>query len=79
MNAAGPTAAAAHNEPASPNFAVVGAQLPTRVALREVRPVPADIIATVPEMRGVGYVKVAADKLVLIDSDTRVVIGVIPE
>ena len=60
------------------NFAVMGAELPTLVALNALESLPADVIARIAELRGVGYV-LSGDKLVLVDADNRIVIGILTE
>lgn len=60
------------------DFAVIGAEVPTVVALNAVEPLPADVTSRIPEMRGVAYI-MSGNKLVLIDADSRIVIGILTE
>jgi hypothetical protein len=57
-------------------YAVVGGEVPPRVALEGFKALPHDIVSKLPEMRGVAYM-VSADKVLLIDADNRVVVGVL--
>ena len=63
---------------ATPNadFARVGAQVPTAVALSGLNPLPDAVTSSMPEMRTVMFTRVA-EKIVLINPRTRVVIGVV--
>ncbi len=58
------------------DFARVGAQVPTAVALSGLNPLPNKITSTLPEMSDVMFTRVA-ERIVLINPRTRVVIGVI--
>jgi hypothetical protein len=64
--------------PATPDagYARVGAQVPTPVALSGLNSMPEKIISSIPEMSDVMFAR-AADKIVLINPRTRVVIGVV--
>jgi len=55
---------------------VVGSEVPASVALQELVPVPDDLAAKFPELRGVGLMR-AGGKLVLVDLDNSLVIGVL--
>lgn len=56
---------------------MVGAQVPAAVALQELAPLPNDLVARVPELGGKGLMR-AGGKLVLVDLDNSLVIGVLP-
>ena len=56
--------------------AVVGAELPPDVAPEAVHPVPEALAAKYPELRGAGFTRSADNKLLLVDLDNRLVIGV---
>jgi hypothetical protein len=58
------------------DFAIVGAEVPTAVALNGMQPLSESVVASIPELRVVMYTTVG-DKLVLINPRTRVVIGVL--
>ena len=58
------------------DFARVGAQVPTAVALTALNPLPDKITSSIPEMSGVMFSRVA-EKIVLINPRTGVVIGVV--
>ena len=58
------------------DFASVGAQVPTAVALSALNPLPDGVTSSMPEMRTVMFTRVA-EKIVLINPRTRVVIGVV--
>lgn len=58
------------------DFARVGAQVPTAVALSAMNPLPDKITSSIPEMSGVMFTSVA-EKIVLINPRTGVVIGVV--
>jgi hypothetical protein len=57
-------------------LAVVGAELPPDFASEAVHPVPEALAAKFPELRGTGFVRSADNKLLLVDLDNRLVIGV---
>ena len=57
-------------------YARVGAQVPTAVALAGLSALPEKITSSIPEMSDVMFAR-AADKIVLINPRTRVVIGVV--
>jgi hypothetical protein len=68
---------ATQNAPAGgADFAIVGASVPTAIALSGLRPLPEGVVASIPEMRTVMFAR-SGDKLVLINPRTRVVIGVL--
>ena len=58
------------------DFASVGAQVPTAVALSALSPLPDAVTSSMPEMSAVMFTRVA-EKIVLINPRTRVVIGVV--
>jgi hypothetical protein len=58
------------------DYAQVGAQVPTAVALAGLSALPEQITSSIPEMSDVMFTR-AADKIVLINPRTRVVIGVV--
>jgi hypothetical protein len=58
------------------HYAVVGGEIPSDVALNGLQPLPQDIVSKMPELRGVAYT-LAANKLLLVDADSRMVIGVL--
>jgi hypothetical protein len=58
------------------DFARVGAQVPTAVALSAMNPLPEKVTSSIPEMSTVMFTRVA-EKIVLINPRTRVVIGVL--
>ena len=58
------------------DFARVGSQVPIAVALSALRPLPEQVSSSIPEMSDVMFTRVA-EKIVLINPRTRVVIGVI--
>jgi hypothetical protein len=53
-----------------------GGEVPTGVALDSLQALPQDIVAKMPEMRGVAYT-VAASRLLLVDADSRMVVAVL--
>jgi hypothetical protein len=55
---------------------VVGSEIPSRVALQALAPVPDALAAKVPELRGTGFMR-AGGSLVLVDLDNSLVIGVL--
>jgi hypothetical protein len=55
---------------------IVGSQVPAPVALQELAPVPEALAARVPELRGGGFMH-SGGKLVLVDLDNSLVIGVL--
>lgn len=59
------------------DIAVVGAQVPAPVALQELAPLPDELVAKIPELGGTGFMRVGG-KLVLVDLDNSLVIGVLP-
>jgi hypothetical protein len=59
------------------DIAVVGAQVPAAVALQELAPLPDELVAKIPELGGTGFMR-AGGKLVLVDLDNSLVIGVLP-
>jgi hypothetical protein len=58
------------------DFAQVGAQVPTAVALNALKPMPEKVTGMLPEMSDVMFTMAAA-KIVLVNPRTRVVIGVV--
>jgi hypothetical protein len=58
------------------DFANVGALVPTAVALSALQPLPDSVTASIPGMNAVRFAKVA-EKIVLANPRTRVVIGVL--
>ena len=58
------------------DFARVGAQVPTAVALSALNPLPEKVISSIPEMSTVMFTRVV-ENIVLINPRTRVVIGVV--
>ena len=54
---------------------VVGSEVPAVVALQELAPLPEALLAKLPELRGAGFMR-AGGKLVLVDLDNSLVIGV---
>jgi hypothetical protein len=57
-------------------FAQVGAEVPTSVALEQLRPIPAAVVGKVPGMNGTAYV-VSEGKVLLVNATTLVVVGVL--
>jgi hypothetical protein len=55
---------------------VVGSQVPAPVALQELAPLPEALIAKLPELRGTGFMH-AGSKLLLVDLDNSLVVGVL--
>jgi hypothetical protein len=55
---------------------VVGSEVPSRVALLALAPVPEALAAKFPELRGTGFMR-AGGSLVLVDLDNSLVIGVL--
>ena len=55
---------------------IVGALVPADVALRDLTPVPEALTTKFPELRGAAFVK-SAGKLLIVDDDNRLVIGVL--
>jgi hypothetical protein len=55
---------------------VVGSEVPAAVALQELAPLPDALVAKFPELRGAGVMR-AGGKLVLVDLDNSLVIGVL--
>lgn len=55
---------------------VVGSEIPSRVALQALAPVPEALAAKFPGLRGAGFMRAGA-KLVLVDLDESLVIGVL--
>jgi len=56
--------------------AIVGALVPADVALGDLTPVPEALATKFPELRGAAFVK-SAGKLLIVDDDNRLVIGVL--
>jgi hypothetical protein len=56
---------------------IVGAEVPAAVALQELAPLPDALVAKIPELGGTGFMR-AGGKLVLVDLDNSLVIGVLP-
>ena len=63
-------------ERASADYAMLGALVPTSVALEGLRPLPQNVVTSLPEMRDVMFT-IAGEKLLLVNPRTRVVIGVL--
>jgi len=61
---------------ASGEYAVVGAELPPKVALENLKPLPDAIVAKLPEMRGIAFTTYGG-KLLLINAKSRMVVAVI--
>jgi hypothetical protein len=61
----------------SDGLAIVGAELPADLAPEAVHPVPEALAAKFPELRGAGFVRSTDNKLLLVDLDNRLVIGVL--
>jgi len=61
---------------ASSANAVVGAELPTGVATESLAPVPDDLAAKYPELRGTGFMRVA-NTVLIVDLDNSLVVGVL--
>jgi hypothetical protein len=59
----------------SPGHAMVGAELPAEIALRDLKPVPESLTAKFPELRGASYLAEAPN--VLLVGTNNVVIGVL--
>jgi hypothetical protein len=59
----------------SPAHAMVGAEIPTDIALRDVRPTPEGLTAKFPELRGTGYLIEGPNALLV--GTNNVVIGVL--
>lgn len=57
--------------------AMVGAEIPADVALRDFTPMPAPLAASFPELRGTVFMR-SEGKVLLIDPSNRIVIGVLP-
>jgi hypothetical protein len=57
-------------------FAQVGAEVPTPVALEQLRPIPASVLGKVPGIGGTVYT-VSEGKVLLVNATTRVVVGVL--
>jgi hypothetical protein len=66
----------ASGDAASADHAVVGALVPAAVALTALTPVPEAMAAKFPELRGAGFMR-AGGKLILVDLDNTLVIGVL--
>jgi hypothetical protein len=56
--------------------ALIGALVPSSVALDGLRPLPQDIVATLPELRDVMFTS-SGDKLLLVNPRLRMVVGVL--
>jgi hypothetical protein len=54
----------------------VGSQVYAPVALQELAPLPESVLARFPEMKGTGYMR-AGGKLVLVDLDNSLVVGIL--
>ena len=59
----------------SPAHAMIGAEIPSDIALRDLKPTPESLTATFPELRGSGYL-VEGPNVLLVGSN-NVVIGVL--
>jgi hypothetical protein len=59
----------------SPGHAMVGAELPAEVALRDLKPVPESVTAKFPELRGTSYL--AEEPNVLLVGTNNVVLAVL--
>jgi hypothetical protein len=57
-------------------YAHIGAEIPTMVALNELHPLPASVLAQLPAMKGVVFT-LSEDKVLLVNASTRVVMGVL--
>jgi hypothetical protein len=64
----------AHGRPDDKVYSAVGTLVPSSVALQ---PVPADVSALVPDMKGLKFA-VTQDKVVLVDPVSMMVVGVLP-
>jgi hypothetical protein len=56
---------------------VVGSEVPAPVALQELAPVPEALSAKFPGLRGAGFMPAGGGRLVLVDLDNSLVIGVL--
>jgi hypothetical protein len=69
-----------HDAPsASPidgNFAVIGAEVPGLVAMQALSPVPESLTSRFVELRGTAYIR-SAGKIVIVDRDNNIVVGVL--
>jgi hypothetical protein len=61
---------------ADDHYAIVGAEIPAEIALRDLTPVPETVTATFPELRGTAVLRSDA-RLLLVDSTNRIVVGVL--
>lgn len=61
----------------SPAYAMVGATIPSEIALRDLKPVDADLSAKFPELRGAFYISEGPNLLLV--GTNNVVIGVLSE
>jgi hypothetical protein len=57
-------------------YARIGALVPAALALSVLTPVPADVAARFPELRGTAFVR-AGNKILLVDRDNSLVVGVL--
>lgn len=61
---------------AQDSHAIVGALIPADIALNDLAPVPEPLAAKFPELRGAVFMR-SAGKLLIVDDDNRLVIGVL--
>jgi hypothetical protein len=57
-------------------YAHIGAEIPSIVALNGLRPLPTPVLAQLPSMKGVAFT-LSEDKVLLVNANTRVVMGVL--
>ncbi len=62
----------------SPAHAMVGAEIPADMALRNLRPTPDTLVAKFPELRGTSYL-VEGSVVLLVAPNNNIVIGVLAE
>jgi hypothetical protein len=57
-------------------YAQIGAEIPAALALSALTPVPDDVAARFPELRGTAFVR-AGNKILLVDRDNSMVVGIL--
>jgi hypothetical protein len=62
--------------PVEGNFAVIGAEIPAPVAFEALIPVPDTLSTRFAELRGTAYLR-SAGKIVIVDRDNNIVVGVL--
>ena len=64
------------SSPAGGEFAVIGAEVPATVAQQSLAPVPEELAAKFPELRGTAFMR-SGGGIIVVDRDNRLVIGLL--